>query len=77
MAATQPAIADLVQGKIRSGAEAFLAPKIVVCEGATEIGFLRGLDDHWVAVQQNREIYSPICGVALFDANGADKVQQI
>src|SRR3990167_4826376 len=48
VAANKPAIADSIQGKIRSGAEAFLAPKVVVCEGATEVGVLRGLDDHWV-----------------------------
>ena len=29
------------QGKIRSSAEAFLAKKVIVCEGATEVGFLR------------------------------------
>ena len=43
VAANKPAIAECVQGKIRTGAEAFLAPKIVACEGATEAGFLRGL----------------------------------
>ena len=47
VAANKPAIANVVQGKIRAGAEAFLAPKIVVCEGATEVGFLHGLDDFW------------------------------
>ena len=35
-----------VQGKIRSSTEAFLAKKVVVCEGATEVGFVRGFDDH-------------------------------
>ena len=37
-----PAIAEYVQGQIRRGPEAFLAPKIVACEGATEAGVLRG-----------------------------------
>ena len=37
-----------LQGKIRSSTEAFLAKKVVVCEGATEVGFLRGFDDHQV-----------------------------
>ena len=32
VAANKPAIAECVQGKIRSGAEAYLAPKIIVCD---------------------------------------------
>ncbi len=75
VAANKPGIADSVQGKIRSGAEAFLAPKIVVCEGATEVGFLRGLDDHWVS-EENRNSFA-YQGVALFDANGGNKVREI
>ncbi len=35
---------DVVQGLLRSAPEAFLAAKVVVCEGATEVGFVRGLD---------------------------------
>lgn len=74
VAANMPAIADCVQGKIRLGAEAFLAPKIIVCEGATEAGFLRGLDDHWILRSMNSFAYQ---GVALFDANGARKIKEI
>jgi hypothetical protein len=73
--ANKPAIADSIQGKIRSWAEAFLAPKIVVCEGATEVGFLRALDEHWVAVE-NKDSFA-YRGVALFDANGAGRIRQI
>lgn len=75
VAADKPAIADSIQGKIRSGAEAFLAPKIVVCEGATEVGFLRGLDDHWVT-SENKDSFA-YRGVALFDAVGASKIKEI
>ena len=75
VAADKPAIADTVQGKIRASAEAFLAPKIVVCEGTTEVGFLRGLDDHWVA-SENKDSFA-YRGVALFDANGASKIKEI
>jgi putative ATP-dependent endonuclease of OLD family len=35
------------QATLRACAEAFLAPKVIVCEGPTEIGLLRGLDLHW------------------------------
>ena len=61
-----------VQGKIRSSAEAFLAKKVVVCEGATEVGFLRGLDDH-----QMGEGKDPLSfhGVALLNVVGGSKVK--
>jgi len=75
VAAKKPVIADSIQGKIRASAEAFLAPKIVVCEGATEVGFLRGLDDHWVT-SENKDSFA-YRGVTLFDANGASKVKEI
>lgn len=75
VAANKPAIADSIQGKIRSGAEAFLAPKIVVCEGATEVGFLRGLDDHWAAAEEKDSF--AYRGIALFDANGASKIKEV
>jgi len=74
IAANRPAIADSIQGKIRSGAEAFLAPKVIVCEGATEAGFLRGLDDHWLSTALGSFAYQ---GVALFDANGASKIREV
>ena len=61
-----------VQGKIRSSAEAFLAKKIVVCEGATEVGFLRGFDDY--QTDRKRDPLS-FHGVALVDAGGASKVK--
>lgn len=61
-----------VQGKIRSSAEAFLAKKVVVCEGATEVGFLRGFDDHQLENGKDPLSYH---GVALLDAKGASKVK--
>ena len=74
IAVNKPAIAECVQGKIRSGAEAFLAPNIIICEGATEAGFLRGLDDHWIAKKLSSFAYQ---GVALFDAVGAPNVRPV
>ncbi len=38
---------DDIQGMLRKNAEAFLAKSIVVCEGASEVGFGRGLDQYW------------------------------
>lgn len=61
-----------VQGKIRSSAEAFLAKKVVVCEGATEVGFLRGFDDYQLSQEKDAFSYH---GVALLDAHGAPKIK--
>lgn len=74
VAANVPLLADSIQGKMRRGAEAFLAPKVIVCEGATEVGFLRGLDNYWVAKGKNSFAYQ---GVALFDAEGANKIKEV
>jgi hypothetical protein len=61
-----------IQGHIRSSAEAFLSRKVVVCEGATEVGVLRGMDSLWSAA--NRLPYSYL-GVVPLDAQGAGKVK--
>lgn len=61
-----------VQGKVRSSAEAFLAKKIVVCEGATEVGFLRGFDDFQA---ENMKDPLSFLGVALVNAGGGSKVK--
>lgn len=61
-----------VQGKIRSSAEAFLAKKVVVCEGATEVGFLRGLDDFQVGKGEDPLSFH---GLALLNAAGGSKVK--
>jgi hypothetical protein len=63
-----------VQGKLRSSTEAFLAKKVVVCEGATEVGFLRGFDDFQVA---NKKDPFSFLGVALLDAKGGSKVKAL
>lgn len=69
--AAQPGITELVQGKLRAGAEAFLAPRIIVCEGATEAGFLRGLDEYWMAKGLRAFAYQ---GVATCDARAGNQV---
>lgn len=43
----QAGISDDVQGTLRADPEAFLAKRIVVCEGASEVGLMRGLDQYW------------------------------
>lgn len=61
-----------VQGKVRSSAEAFLAKKIIVCEGATEVGFLRGFDDYKMEHKKDPLSFH---GVALLNAGGGSKVK--
>jgi len=62
---------DTIQGTIRSFPEAFLAKSVIVCEGASEVGFLRGLD-HAVVAQGDPSLTA--LGVALVDAGGCDHI---
>ncbi len=64
---------DDAQSTIRLSPEAFLAPSVIVCEGASEVGFLRGMDHHRTA---QGETSIGAHGVALVDAGGgeADRV---
>ena len=61
-----------IQGHVRSSAEAFLSRKVVVCEGATEVGFLRGMDNLWSAAGQLPFSYR---GVVPLDAGGASRIK--
>ena len=61
-----------IQGYVRSSAEAFLSMKVVACEGATEVGFLRGLDNYWVTSGLTPMSY---LGTVLLDACGASKIK--
>ncbi|TRZ70474.1 MAG: ATP-dependent endonuclease [Rhodocyclaceae bacterium] len=41
-------LGDEVQSTLRADPEAFLAKSVIVCEGASEVGLARGLDQYWV-----------------------------
>ncbi len=56
-----------VQGMLRSFPDAFLAPSVLICEGASEIGFLRGFDQF--CVEHGRGSMQA-AGVALVDCGG-------
>ena len=60
-----------VQGTIRSFPEAFLAPSVLVCEGATEVGLIRGIDIHATALG-HMSLHAH--GVSLVDASGVTKL---
>lgn len=70
--AKQVGIEDAAQGTIRSHPEAFLSRRVIVCEGASEVGFLRGLD----ACFSSNTAYRPLAarGVSLADGGGVSKV---
>ncbi len=59
--------ADDVQGTIRVCPDAFLAPSIIVCEGASEVGLARGIDQFRSG--QGKDSISAL-GVALVDSGG-------
>ncbi|WP_460044417.1 ATP-dependent nuclease [Pseudomonas sp. S2_H01] len=43
----QAGVTDAIQSTLRADPEAFLAKRIIVCEGASEVGLMRGLDQFW------------------------------
>jgi putative ATP-dependent endonuclease of OLD family len=59
------------QATLRVCAEAFLAPKVIVCEGATEIGLLRGLDLRWD--EQGYRTFASY-GAAMADGAGGNMI---
>lgn len=61
------------QGTLRACADAFLAPSVLVCEGATEVGLIRGLDLHWTAAGAKS---MGSCGVAVADGTGSNMLQR-
>ena len=64
--------ADEVQGTMRLHPEALLAHSVIVCEGATEVGLIRGLG-RWRA-ESGGAVPITARGVALVDAGGVSKI---
>lgn len=62
-----PEINKNLQAEIRRNAEAFLSKRIIVCEGKTEIGFIRALDTYLSNTAQFRLAFS---GIGTADGNG-------
>jgi len=58
-----------IQSTIRLYPEAFLASSVIVCEGASEIGLLRGLDLHWI---EQGGVSLAALGVAMVDCGGGE-----
>jgi ABC-type branched-subunit amino acid transport system ATPase component len=62
------AVAADLQPVVRSCAEAFLAKKVLFCEGRTELGLCRALDDWWSSTEES----FGLLGVSLADGGGSD-----
>lgn len=60
---------DLLRPLFRTNPDAFLARKVIVCEGKTEIGFCRALDASWSEADSS----FAYAGVALADGQGNTK----
>ncbi len=60
---------DDIQSTIRLYPEAFLARSVIICEGASEIGLLRGLDLYRVSIGRPSLM---ALGVGLVDSGGGD-----
>jgi putative ATP-dependent endonuclease of the OLD family len=60
---------DDIQSTIRLYPDSFLAPSVIVCEGASEVGLVRGIDQYRVA---NGHSAIGALGVALVDSGGGD-----
>jgi len=62
---------DGVQGALRSSSEAFLGSRVLVCEGATEVGLIRGLD---LFRDDNRKATLGSLGTVPIDACGVSRI---
>ncbi len=64
---------DFAQATLRGSPSAFLAKKIIVTEGKTEIGLLIGLIESWDALaSENGTATSSALGVAIADGKGSN-----
>lgn len=66
----EPSKVESLQSIARRFSHAFLARKVVVCEGKTEEAVLRILDDHWSNAHQ--EYSFATCGVVPIAASGSE-----
>lgn len=55
------------QGCIRNNPEAFFAKRVIVCEGATEVGICRSINDSRI---ENNECSLALLGIALVNGKG-------
>lgn len=59
---------DTIQKELRRNPEAFLSPRIIICEGKTEIGFVRAIDNYLSDKYQFRMAFK---GIGTADGGGS------
>ncbi len=64
-------IAQEAQGTVRHIPDAFLAPRIIVCEGATEVGLLRAFENK--VIKDTKSSFA-LNSVVFVDGGGSDAV---
>ena len=62
------------QGTVRHSPHALLAPSILVCEGGSEVGLIRGLDQYFTNLRDQISAFAH--GLALVDAEGGGRVHK-
>ena len=62
-----------LQGLLRSQPEAFFARRVILCEGATEYGIIRALDQH---LQGKDKLGLSARSIAIVDSKGGDNFYQ-
>lgn len=67
------AIDENSQGAVRSQPEAFLAKSVLVCEGASEVGLVRGIELHRLEKAKNSLFAG---GLSLLNAGGCSKLYE-
>jgi AAA domain, putative AbiEii toxin, Type IV TA system/Overcoming lysogenization defect protein-like, TOPRIM domain len=60
-----------IQGTVRMCPEAFLSSSVLVCEGASEVGLVRGIDQFRAS---QGKVTMEALGLALVDAKGCDNI---
>lgn len=64
---------ETMQATVRRFSEAFFSRKVLVCEGATEFGFLIAVRDHWAEKETNKYLAYEQKGVCAVDGKGSDQ----
>ena len=67
-------VPEELQGCIRKNPDAFFAKKIIVCEGATEVGICRALNTYMQCVGKKSLTYR---GIKLADGVGSNMIQYV
>lgn len=65
-------LGDKLQGAVRSNPEAFFCESVLVCEGVTEIGVCRALNNHRI---QGGKQNAALLGVRFADGRGSEMIE--